>query len=311
MKGAEIIFYILNWNGNPQASNCYLGDFMKKKIKDYDNYEIYDNGDVLNVSTQKILTGSIGENGYKYYRLSKEGQKKMFYAHRLVAEHFLENPENLPVVNHKDGDKLNNNVNNLEWVSYSDNVMHARKNNLISKVKEHREIYTEDLEGEQWRKIREFENYSVSSKGRVKNDLKNWILRPSITSGYKKVRLSKNGKVEDRLVHRLVYSEFNETDQFLPKGYVIDHIDGDKLNNDLSNLRYISLSENVLSALYDSNTNNSNKPVEQYDLQGNFIKSFPSVREAARQLNLDSSTISKVCRGKNKTHGGFIFKYSN
>lgn len=45
------------------------------------------------------------------------------------------------------------------------------------------------------------------------------------------------------------------------------------------------------------------------DLQGNCIKDFPSCAEAARQLNLDSSTISKVCRGKNKSHGGYTFVY--
>jgi hypothetical protein len=69
-----------------------------------------------------MLKGSIGEHGYKYYRLSKNGKKKMFYAHRLVAEHFLPNPNNLPVVNHIDGNKLNNSVTNLEWVSYSENT---------------------------------------------------------------------------------------------------------------------------------------------------------------------------------------------
>jgi hypothetical protein len=65
---------------------------MKKKIKDYENYWVYDNGDVYNETTKKILAGSIGENGYKYYRLSKDGKKKMYYAHRLVAETYLDNP---------------------------------------------------------------------------------------------------------------------------------------------------------------------------------------------------------------------------
>lgn len=100
---------------------------MKKLIDGYTNYYIYDNGDVLNATTNKILKGSIGENGYKYYRLSKDNQKTMHYAHRLVADMFLDNPNNLPVVNHKDGNKLNNNINNLEWVSYSENIEHAHK----------------------------------------------------------------------------------------------------------------------------------------------------------------------------------------
>ena len=59
---------------------------MRKQINGYNNYYIYDNGDVLNISTNKILKGSIGENGYKYYRLSKDNNKTMFYAHRLELE---------------------------------------------------------------------------------------------------------------------------------------------------------------------------------------------------------------------------------
>lgn len=103
---------------------------MRKKIEDYDNYFIYDNGDVLNTSTNKILQGSIGESGYKYYRLSKNNTKQMFYAHRLVAQYFLDNPNNLPIVNHKDGNKLNNNVDNLEWVTEKENILHGIKTGL-------------------------------------------------------------------------------------------------------------------------------------------------------------------------------------
>ena len=80
-----------------------------KNINNYNNYMIDEDGNVFNITTKRYLKGSIGENGYKYYRLSKNGKKKMFYAHRLVAEHFLDNPEHLPVINHIDGNKLNNN----------------------------------------------------------------------------------------------------------------------------------------------------------------------------------------------------------
>ena len=130
---------------------------MRKQINGYNNYYIYDNGDVLNISTNKILKGSIGENGYKYYRLSKDNNKTMFYAHRLVAEHFLENPNFLPIVNHKDGNKLNNQLSNLEWVSCSENTKHAHDNNLIKQASK-REYYKEDLENEQWKKIYDY-NY--------------------------------------------------------------------------------------------------------------------------------------------------------
>ena len=279
---------------------------MRKQINGYNNYYIYDNGDVLNISTNKILKGSIGENGYKYYRLSKDNNKTMFYAHRLVAEHFLENPNFLPIVNHKDGNKLNNQLSNLEWVSYSENTKHAHDNNLIKQVSK-REYYKEDLENEQWRKIYDY-NYSISTYGRVRNDNTLLLLKPSLVCGYYKVRLSKDGIVKDMIIHKLVYCIFHDMLN-IPDGYVIDHINACKTDNRLDNLRLITLSENVKAALYDTKTNSSCKKVEQLTLTDKHIAYFNSVAEAARKLKLDSSTISKVCRGINKSHGGFHFKY--
>ncbi len=279
---------------------------MRKQINGYNNYYIYDNGDVLNISTNKILKGSIGENGYKYYRLSKDNNKTMFYAHRLVAEHFLENPNFLPIVNHKDGNKLNNQLSNLEWVSCSENTKHAHDNNLIKQVSK-REYYKEDLENEQWKKIYDY-NYSISTYGRVRNDNTLLLLKPSLVCGYYKVRLSKDGIVKDMIIHKLVYCIFHDMLN-IPDGYVIDHINACKTDNRLDNLRLITLSENVKAALYDTKTNSSCKKVEQLTLTDKHIAYFNSVAEAARKLKLDSSTISKVCRGINKSHGGFHFKY--
>ena len=279
---------------------------MRKQINGYNNYYIYDNGDVLNISTNKILKGSIGENGYKYYRLSKDNNKTMFYAHRLVAEHFLENPNFLPIVNHKDGNKLNNQLSNLEWVSCSENTKHAHDNNLIKQASK-REYYKEDLENEQWKKIYDY-NYSISTYGRVRNDNTLLLLKPSLTCGYYKVRLSKDGIVKDMIIHKLVYCIFHDMLN-IPDGYVIDHINACKTDNRLDNLRLITLSENVKAALYDTKTNSSCKKVEQLTLTDKHIAYFNSVAEAARKLKLDSSTISKVCRGINKSHGGFHFKY--
>lgn len=278
---------------------------MTKQIKGYTKYTIDEDGNVYNTQTKKYLKGSIGENGYKYYRLSQDNIKKMFYAHRLVAEAFIPNPNNLPVVNHIDGNKLNNNISNLEWVSYSDNSRHAHQAKLISKVRE-REYYIEDLQDEIWKQLWNLP-YSISSKGRVKNDRTQLLLKPSITGGYYKIRASVEGKVQDIFIHNAVYCIFNNI-QAIPAGMVVDHINGDKLNNSVENLRLITLSENVKSALYETKTNKSCKAVAQYK-DGKYIATFPSTREAARVLGLDSSTISKVCRGVNKSHGGFTFKY--
>lgn len=283
---------------------------MKKEIKNYENYLIDDDGEVFNTNTNKKLDGSIGENGYKYYRLSKNGKKKMFYAHYLVAEAFLDNINNLPIVNHKDGNKLNNSVDNLEWVSYSDNVKHFHE--TIKKEKKHQknEKYIYDLKDEVWIEAIDNSNYMVSNCGRVRNVKTNNILHPVDTCRYQKVRLSKNGKTTDWLVHKLIYLSFNKEEE-INKKVCIDHIDGNKHNNNLNNLRKITLSENVQVAYYKQKTNSNIKPVAQFDKDNNFIENFPSAKEASRQLNLDSSSIIKCCKGKLKTTGGFIFKYAS
>ena len=64
-------------------------------------------------------------NGYPIVSLIVDGKKKNFYIHRLVAEAFLENPNDLPVVNHKDFNKWNNDVSNLEWMTQRENIRYS------------------------------------------------------------------------------------------------------------------------------------------------------------------------------------------
>lgn len=93
-------------------------------------YEISSNGKVRNLKTRRMLRPGKDKCGYLHVSLSKNGKTKTLKIHRLVANAFIENFENLPQVNHKDGNKENNNVNNLEWVTCSGNLKHAYKNGL-------------------------------------------------------------------------------------------------------------------------------------------------------------------------------------
>lgn len=67
------------------------------------------------------------KNGYLHVKLTKDGERKEPLVHRLVASAFIPNPEGLEQVNHIDGDKTNNNVDNLEWCSASQNQLHSRR----------------------------------------------------------------------------------------------------------------------------------------------------------------------------------------
>lgn len=95
-------------------------------LNDFNNYAISNTGIVINVKTKKRLTPVVNKSGYLQVSICQNGLKKTFLIHRLVALYFLDNIDNLPVVNHKDGVKVNNHVTNLEWCTSSQNTLHAQ-----------------------------------------------------------------------------------------------------------------------------------------------------------------------------------------
>lgn len=94
------------------------------------NYEVSPTGEVKNTKTNKTLKGSIKTNGYREFQLMFKGEKKYLMGHRLVALMFIPNPNNKEQINHINGNKLDNRVNNLEWSSSSENNQHAWDNKL-------------------------------------------------------------------------------------------------------------------------------------------------------------------------------------
>lgn len=94
-----------------------------KKIKRNNvDYEINSEGKIRIIGNEQFNISIYNFNGYDFVYLTK---KKMEYVHRLVAQAFIPNPNNYPCVNHKDGNKLNNRVENLEWCTYSYNNKEA------------------------------------------------------------------------------------------------------------------------------------------------------------------------------------------
>lgn len=108
-----------------------------KIIKDFPNYSVSTLGQIKNNKTNRILKLGSGTGGYLKCNLSKNGKQETRRVHRLVAEAFLPISNINDVVNHKDGDKHNNSVSNLEWTTQSSNIKHSFANNLSDKGEIH------------------------------------------------------------------------------------------------------------------------------------------------------------------------------
>ena len=109
-----------------------------KDIKGYEGlYQISNLGNIKSTHSRfgmrkQPKNARIGINkGYKRYGLSKDGKEIKFYVHRLVAEAFIPNPNGYPCINHKDENKFNNNVENLEWCTYSYNNNYGTRNKVV------------------------------------------------------------------------------------------------------------------------------------------------------------------------------------
>jgi hypothetical protein len=133
IKGYEGLYQVSNL-GNIKSLDREVGKDKKRKIK----------GQNLKQMNRK--------DGYLTVDLQKEGKRKMSAVHRLVAEAFMEKPENCDIVNHKDLNKHNNNVENLEWTTLSGNSKHAF-DNLEEFNKKTKEILRKGAELNYYKKI--------------------------------------------------------------------------------------------------------------------------------------------------------------
>ena len=111
-----------------------------RDIDEYENYQISSWGRVYSKERHKYLIPETTEKGYLRVDLNKGGVRKHYKVHRLVAGEFIPNPLGKPQVNHIDGNKKNNSVSNLEWVTNRENYDHARAMRLSKKGETNEEI---------------------------------------------------------------------------------------------------------------------------------------------------------------------------
>lgn len=173
---------------------------------------------------------------------------------------------------------------------------------------------------ELWLSIDDYPNYEVSSEGRVRNAKTGRILKPQPhNSGYLQVSLSKNNKEKSFKIHRLVADRFYDGDH---DGLDVNHIDGDKTNNHISNLEFCTRSRNVRHAfdngLSKSNLTDKHRQVGTSRMKEKYSKAvriletgdvYPSINECARQIGGSTPCIASCCRDETKTYRGMHFEF--
>jgi len=335
-------------------------------IADFPNYQVSNCGNVKNQITNKLMKLQV-KCGYCKVSLVNKNSRNGHFVHRLVALEFLDNPENKTDVNHKDKNKTNNNLSNLEWMTRQENNIHRCKgikitsnkkkpilridsntNQVLDKYnsielagiwaftngltksphngrnaigncvcglsnkaynfKWQYENTNEDCENEIWKEVILQNNnstdkhYFVSSLGRYKNSFGVISSNYKIHGDYMRVYI--NNKTYR--IHRLVALAFLENPENKEQ---VNHLDGNKLNNCVSNLEWATNQENQIHKYQTGLGNNFTRKIIQFDLEMNKIKEFNSIVVASIALSIGKSNILGVLRNYRKTAGGFVFKY--
>jgi hypothetical protein len=277
-----------------------MTEVIWKIIEDYNNYSVSNTGEIRNNTSNRILKYYI-RNGYKSLTLSKNNVKKTYNIHNIVANHFLEKPTiNKYVVNHKDEDKLNNHIDNLEFISYRDNTIYS----MTSDRTKNNNTY--DLS--EFTDIPNYSKYMISKKGEIySKNIQRLVCLTILPCGYYKIKLkSDDNKYKDLYIHVLVAMTYLN---YIQNGneYVINHIDGNKSNNNLNNLEIVTQKENMRHSVMINNDKIFRRAVYYID-DNNTIVEYKSAKEASINTNIDNSSILKSCKS-NKLKAGNIKWY--
>ena len=240
-------------------------------------YEVSNKGDVasLNYRKQKGIRRKLRchiRGCYIHVSLMKNGIKKTLSVHRIVAEAFVSNPNNYPIINHKDENPLNNCAENLEWcdqkynVNYGTAIQRRRESQM-------RPVIQLTKEGEFVARYKSITEATISigaNSGEIS----------AVCSGR---HISAQGFLW-RFEDEKLYEKALKKRTFLENKRLI--------NNKKANIK-------------------KSFSILQYDIYGNFIKEYPSCCIAAQELQIPQWRIRKVCYGEMKSSNGFIFKYKH
>ena len=241
-------------------------------VKGYEGlYEVSDTGQVRSITREclhkngvitlykgKVLAQTANKNTrYMMCNLWRDNKGKSCYVHRLVAEAFIPNPDNLAEVNHIDGDRQNNHLNNLEWVTREGNLRHA----IDTGLRKYQNRYTEDIFVNMLHEVIQGASYlSLSQKYDYKVPFLSTKLR----------KIAQKYGLEQDLNQALLTQKVHRNKQ--------------------------------------SATKQKRLRVAQYTLEGEYIATYDSLKDASRSIDIASGAISNAVSGRTKTCGGFLWK---
>lgn len=276
-----------------------------KVIPEYPRYEASTLGNIRNTLTKVVLKPCFVQNGYAQVRLSlgSTTNYKVCRVHRLVASAWIPNEENKKTVNHINANKHDNCVNNLEWLTHSEQSLHyvqfLKDTSQTSRRADKYDKNTDNLENEIWKPLDNMPPYLISSKGRIKNG-KGQILKGNQTATYIQLKIYKKHVYPHRAVAKAFLESFTNN-------CVVNHKDGNKKNNCVENLECLTQHENVLHA-YNIGANSRRIAVAKYTLDGVFVAEYKSLVQAGKAISKHYTCISNAIKHNGGKLGSFIWK---
>jgi hypothetical protein len=268
-------------------------NLIYKKFCDYENYLLCANGTVKNIITNKEVLPVYYKKQYIIY-FCKNNTKKNLAFLRVMYELFYNVKLTANDIIKFKNEKLINKFSytNLEKINRKDMIKNEPKIKLNESI--------------EWKIIKNYPHYKISEFGDIYSAKTNKLMKLKLNLyGYFIIKLTNYDGEKNMYIHRVVYDTFKS---IIDNTKVIDHIDRNKQNNHISNLREITVAENNKNC-------NRQKPIpakiHQYSLNNKFIKEWNSFSEIRNELSICTDNIMKCCLGKRDSSNGFIWKNCN